>query len=131
MDDVGCWTILSEDYIGIAVNNMKEILKWKMYYKLYKGQKTPMTGNYVPEFDGTPELDAEETTLLQELIGVLRWATELGRVDILHKVAILSQYNGLTYYMRLQSCHNTKRHLGKDTWNRSSIYFPSSMVGQS
>ena len=28
----------------------------------------------------------------QELIGILRWATELGRADILHEVSILSQY---------------------------------------
>jgi hypothetical protein len=29
---------------------------------------------------------------LQELIGVLRWATEIGRVDILLEVSLLSQY---------------------------------------
>jgi hypothetical protein len=28
----------------------------------------------------------------QELIGMLRWATEIGRVDILHEISILSQY---------------------------------------
>ena len=42
--------------------------------------------------DGTPELDEDETTYFQELIGVLRWATELGRVDILLEVSLLSQY---------------------------------------
>ena len=31
-------------------------------------------------------------TFYQELIGILRWATELGRADILHEVSILSQY---------------------------------------
>ena len=27
MDDTGCWTISSEDYVGVAINNVKEILK--------------------------------------------------------------------------------------------------------
>ncbi len=31
-------------------------------------------------------------TFYQELIGILRWATELGRADILQAVSILSQY---------------------------------------
>ena len=47
---------------------------------------------FIPELDGTPELDDEERTYYQELIGILRWATELGRVDILYEVSILSQY---------------------------------------
>ena len=51
-----------------------------------------MVGSYSPELDGTPELDSDELTTFQELIGVLRWATEIGRVDILHEVNILSQY---------------------------------------
>jgi hypothetical protein len=37
-------------------------------------------------------LDADETQYFQELIGMLGWATELGRVDILFEVSILSQY---------------------------------------
>ena len=28
----------------------------------------------------------------QEMMGMLRWATELGRVDILHEISILAQY---------------------------------------
>eukprot|EP00980_Cylindrotheca_fusiformis_P014195 scaffold3727_cov54-Cylindrotheca_fusiformis.AAC.1 len=51
-----------------------------------------MMGSFVPELDGSPELDSEGTQFFQELIGILRWATELGRVDVLHEVSILSQY---------------------------------------
>ena len=47
---------------------------------------------FIPELDGTPELDDEERTYYQELIGILHWATELGRIDILYEVSILSQY---------------------------------------
>jgi hypothetical protein len=51
-----------------------------------------MTSSYMPELDGTRELDADETQYFQELIGMLRWATKLGRVEKLHEVSILSQY---------------------------------------
>ena len=51
-----------------------------------------MSGDYLPELDGTDKLSADDVRLFQELIGVLRWATELGRVDILFEVSILSQY---------------------------------------
>jgi hypothetical protein len=40
----------------------------------------------------TEELSSDDLTYFQELIGVLRWATELGRVDILLEVLLLSQY---------------------------------------
>ena len=40
----------------------------------------------------TAELQEEGHRYFQELIGILRWAIELGRLDILYEVSILSQY---------------------------------------
>ena len=51
-----------------------------------------MSITYVPELDVTEELSERDVTFFQELIGVLRWATEIGRVDILLEVSLLSQY---------------------------------------
>jgi hypothetical protein len=51
-----------------------------------------MSITYVPELDITEELNEKDVTFFQELIGVLRWATEIGRVDILLEVSLLSQY---------------------------------------
>jgi hypothetical protein len=52
-----------------------------------------MNGTYAaPELDVTEELDEQGITFFQELIGILRWATEIGRVDILFEVSLLSQY---------------------------------------
>ena len=45
---------------------------------------TPIVSSFVPELDGTPELGPDDHRLFQEMIGILRWATELGRVDVLH-----------------------------------------------
>ena len=51
-----------------------------------------MVSSYLPELNETPELEKDDIQYYQELIGVLRWATELGRVDILLEVSLLSQY---------------------------------------
>jgi hypothetical protein len=51
-----------------------------------------MNITFSPEIDVTEELSEDNVTFFQELIGVLRWATEIGRVDILPKVSLLSQY---------------------------------------
>ena len=42
-----------------------------------------------PQLDATSELDANFITMFQELIGDLRWATEICRVDILLWVSVL------------------------------------------
>ena len=60
--------------------------------KLASRAPTPMTSNYEPELDGSQELNDSDHKYYQELIGILRWATELGRIDILLEISLLSQY---------------------------------------
>ena len=45
--------------------------------------------------DVTAELKVDVATWYQELIGQLRWAIEIGRVDILLEVSLLSQHLAL------------------------------------
>jgi hypothetical protein len=45
-----------------------------------------------PCVDTSPELAAEGHSYYQELIGILRWAVELGRMDILLEVSLMSTY---------------------------------------
>ncbi|KAI2492438.1 Reverse transcriptase (RNA-dependent DNA polymerase) [Fragilaria crotonensis] len=47
---------------------------------------------YRPELDQTAELDAQRLNYYQGLVGVLRWICELGRVDILMPVSLMSRY---------------------------------------
>ena len=54
-----------------------------------------MTAGYRPERDVSAELTSEGIQRYQELIGVLRWAAELGRIDILLETAMLSTYMAL------------------------------------
>ena len=86
------WTISSIDYVKAAVKNVEEAIKEKQWKLPTREIGTPMSTSYSPELDGSPELNDDDRTYYQELIGVLRWATELGRVDILHEISLLSQY---------------------------------------
>ena len=85
-----CWTVSSVDYVNAAIKTIEE--KLTSNQRLPSKVVTPMTANYTPEMDGTDELNEDDTTYFQELIGILRWATELGRVDVLLETALLSKY---------------------------------------
>ncbi|KAL7524611.1 hypothetical protein ACHAWF_001020, partial [Thalassiosira exigua] len=59
-----------------------------------KAQKrNPISSGYKPELDTTEECDPEHHSRLQQLIGILRWAVELGRIGIHIEVAIMLQYS--------------------------------------
>ena len=75
----------------VVVKKLEKNLK-KQGMKLRARATTPMSSNYRPDIDATAELDANNITMLQELIGELRWATYIGRVDILHEVLVLSAF---------------------------------------
>ena len=87
------WTISSTDYVKAAVQTVRDsVNKDNCPWKLPSKAPTPTVSSFIPELDGTPELNPDDHRLYQEMIGMLRWATELGRVDILHEVSLLSQY---------------------------------------
>ena len=92
-NDYSCWTISSADYIKAEVQTVKDYVnKDKFQWKLPSKTPTPMVSSFVPELDGTPDLGSDDHRFFQDMIGMLRWATELGRVDVLHEVSLLSQY---------------------------------------
>ena len=51
-----------------------------------------MSRGYRPEVDTTPELDHRRANDFKGLIGVLHWVCELGRIDTLVDVAMLSKF---------------------------------------
>lgn len=86
------WAMSSYEYVKAAVKNVEETVKSNPRWKLPVKAPTPMMTDYEPEMDGSEVLSDEDRTYYQELIGILRWATEIGRVDILLEVSLLSQY---------------------------------------
>lgn len=117
-----CWTISSEKYVRAAVANVEGKLD-KEGKRLPSRCQTPFTSGYKPEQDDTPELKADGLHYYQELIGVLRWAVELGRVDILLETSLLSAHLALPRIGHLeQAIHifgylkeNPKRQLMMDS----------------
>jgi hypothetical protein len=89
-----CWSISGCDYIKNSVKKLKNTLASKGL-KLRGKAERPMLQDYRPEIDVSPELSPEMTNRFQQLIGILRWASELGQVDILMEVSMLSLHNAL------------------------------------
>ena len=91
---IDCWTQSSDKYIAASVKNVEEKLRMSGRIGLPSGKqcRTPFVTNYRPELDESPELKMEGHRYFQELIGMLRWAIELGRLDILLEVSMLSSY---------------------------------------
>ena len=76
INDYSGWTISSADYVKAAVQTVKDsVNKDKCQWKLPSKAPTPIVSYFVPELDGTPELGPDNHRLLQEMIGMLRWAT--------------------------------------------------------
>jgi hypothetical protein len=51
-----------------------------------------MMPGYRPESDVTPLLEPDQASYFMSLIGILRWAVELGRINIYVDVALLSSF---------------------------------------
>ena len=76
------------------------------------GQQTPFgTSLYRPELENSRPCNEEEHGVYMNLIGVLRWICEIGRIDILLEVSLLSQYMAQPRYGHLQHLFNIFRYL--------------------
>jgi hypothetical protein len=85
------WAMSSEVYVKRAITDVKTELA--LVDKILPTKfTTPMSAGYRPELDQSPELDPRRASYYQGVIGVLRWACELGRVDMLVAVSMLSRY---------------------------------------
>ena len=65
-----------------------------------------MSTSYHPSEDVTKELNMEVVQFYQELIGILQWAVNIGRVDILLEVSLLSSHLALPIIGHLQSVYH-------------------------
>ena len=94
-NDMGktCWCQSSDKYVEAAIANVGTKLKEAdRVLRTPKHCTAPFVTGYRPELDVTAELALEGHRYYQELIGVLRWAVKLGRVDILLETSLLSAF---------------------------------------
>jgi hypothetical protein len=90
IDDVECWIMSTEKYVKSAVDNVETTTR-----RLPSKCHTPFSSNYKPELDMTAELKADGVQYYQDLVGVLQWAVEIGRVDILLETSLMSSHLAL------------------------------------
>ena len=74
--------------------------------KLKSTAKNPFPSGYKPELDVTLELNDQMTSRYLQLMGILRWAIELGRIDIFVEVSQLSQYQALPRQGHLEAAYH-------------------------
>jgi hypothetical protein len=115
-----CWSMSSEKYVKAAITNVEEKLA-KSDLRLPSKCITPMSNGYHPSEDTTRELDADGLQYYQELIGVLRWAVEIARLDILLEVSLLSSHLALPRVGHLEQVYHIFGYLKQAP--RRRIYF--------
>ena len=100
-----CWTMSCEQYVRSAIANVEAKLD-EAGQRLPSKCLTPLQSNYRPELDTTAELKIEGVRYYQELIGVLRWAVELGRIDMATEVSMMSTHLALPRDGHLQQVYH-------------------------
>ncbi len=91
------WGLLLSKYVQQAVRNVNTFLKNDLdgRYSLPKRAKNPFPCDYTPDEDISPLMEPDVAKFYMQLIGILRWMCELGRIDICTKVSMLSSYSAM------------------------------------
>jgi hypothetical protein len=91
---VMAWGLSPSKYVVQAVKNCQVHLTDKLNgkYSIPTRVDKPFPVNYDPSTDFSYILDPDCSSFYQQIIGVMRWMVELGRMDIATEVSILSSY---------------------------------------
>ena len=98
------WGVSSSKYIQDSIKNLESKME-KKNLKLRSGVKAPLSKDYRPELDSSPELNTEDASLYQSLIGSLRWMVEMGRIDICCEVSMMSSHVAMPREGHLQQLY--------------------------
>jgi hypothetical protein len=85
------WAFESTSYVKKAIADLEKELE-DVDLRLLLNTKTPLATGYRPELDLSPELGSKQLNYYHGLIGILRWICEIGRIDILMPVSLMSRY---------------------------------------
>jgi hypothetical protein len=121
------WSFSAHTYVKNAVKNVKLLLQ-EEGRGLKSTAKTPFPSTtYRPEVDTTDECGDLHASRYQNLIGVLRWAVELGRIDTYTEVALLAQHLALPRVGHLEAVYHVFAYLNKHEKSRI-IFDPTDPV---
>ena len=86
------WAIGSREYLIESLRIVKQKIE-PLNLKLKSKVTSALPSGYKPELDASDYLDDDNAVLYMQLIGILRWLVELGRIDICAEVSMMSSYN--------------------------------------
>jgi hypothetical protein len=75
--------------------------------------KNPFPTGYKLEIDVTDELSQAFASRYMQLIGILRWAVEIDRINIYLKVSLLSQYQAYPCFQHIEAIYHIFAYLKK------------------
>jgi hypothetical protein len=93
--------------------------------KLKLTARNPFPSGYKPELAVTPELNNKLGLRFLQLIGIIRWAIELGRLDIFVKVSQLSQHEALPRRGHLEALYHIFAYLKKHENGAQIVFDPN------
>jgi len=117
------WSFSSSQYVQNAVKGVEEYLS-RDGKSLPLRVKSCWTSNYRPEADTSPELSSTHAAYYQSLIGVLRWITELGRVDITMETSAMASMMAMPRQGHLEQLYHMFAYL-KLKHNSSMVFDPT------
>lgn len=93
INGVKTWFMSAELYLHKAMEEVER--KWGNISKLFSRTSLdiPAPTNFHPEIDDTPILGDDDIQLYQSYIGILRWAVELGRIDLGHVAGVMARFS--------------------------------------
>lgn len=92
---VQAWLQSPSKYIQEAVRNAETYFSKEFNMPFARKVTSPFTPHYRPEMDASAELDEGHSARYQSDIGILRWIVEIGRIDIITEVSLLSSHLAL------------------------------------
>ena len=92
LNNVQAWSFNSGKYVQEAISNVEKHIFTEYDTHFPMRVTTSFTSAYRPELDTSRELTDERVLYFMSLIGILRWAVELGRIDITTEVSELSSF---------------------------------------
>jgi hypothetical protein len=92
-DGTWAWAISSDTYIKSAIANIEDFLKKRKEKPLKTKTSCVLPSGWKPEVDVTDLLSDEDASFYQSQIEVLRWAVELGRIDLATEVSMLAAFS--------------------------------------
>jgi hypothetical protein len=89
VDGMKTWSMSAREYLEKAIPVIEE-----HFGTLKQNNKitTPLPKEYHPELDTSDFLNDELIEVYQSYMGILRWAVELGRIDLAHAASLMARF---------------------------------------